>query len=137
MTAGLGEGAVTEIPTRGKSLCPASAASFAHPVGMGAAAVPSAQPLFPEGSGPGAVVSQSSLGLVIVFPLQSSVLRKRKAHLPAPFLSLLCVVLVVGAQGEKQWGAWPQSASALPFSREKLSFVLIPGTGGKMGLTES
>lgn len=119
MTAGLGEGAVTEIPNRGKSLCPASAASFSHPVGMGAAAVPSAQPLFPEGTGPGAVVSQSSLGLVTVLPLHSSVLRKRKAHLPAPILSLPCVVPVEDAQGgEAMGGLAPECLSSALFQRK-------------------
>lgn len=122
---GWGEGAGTEIPKRGKSLCSASAAS--PPVGIGAAAVPSAQPLFPEGTDRGTVVSQSSPGSVTVFPPQRSVLRKRKVPLPAPALPLLGVVLLEAAQG----GA--MGASTLSFSTEKLSFILIliPCPGGK------
>lgn len=68
------------------------------------------------------MVSESSPGSVLVFPLQRSVLRKRKARLLAPFLPLLCMVLVDGAQGEAMGGLAPECINSALFQRKAVIY---------------
>lgn len=112
---GWGKGLWLKSQTRGRSLCSASASSFfAHPVGMGTAA------FVPRGD---RASGQPELPCLTHSISHAEKCPEKEKN---PFS---CPISVPGAgggcPGRGAMGAWPQSASTLPFSREKMTFVLI------------